>query len=433
MTKEKDHKRVIIIGGGISGVTSAIELAKNGINVDLYEKRNCLLRGSPYCHLHAGGVLYPDISLKDGQELLYDSLQFAKEFSDCLNYRPTIVAYRVDSTYCPNRLVLKCKVNKLYYKQLTGPNSSSCPLGSIENYYAVYTFDDIKFYKKYGKLPKTEDPTRQYHNSYVEKFCKLLGDIWSIKYPFVSVCEPGIDQNKVENKLLSELNKYKEKGNLKVYLNKQIDLNETKNDKTTNTTIINATNSVIFENNYKQQLEWKASWIIQTCLKTEKLPEIAIIGERETERGMIQLTPIYGGTKFQVHCMRSDSSIIKTTEITDINKLNNIIKNKLTTEEIQKRGQIAINEAGKLFPIFNQYMSRVIEICDGVQIINGNSKSKRISNVYYKTKNKNKIDMIDNKIDMIDNEIYAIEILTMKAGSVITISKKVKDIVLRSE
>ena len=206
------NKKIAIVGGGISGITAAIKFAKNKNNIiHLFEKRDCILKSSPYCHVHAGGILYPEISLLDCQNLLQDSIVFANKFKDCLEYRPTIVAYKKNSKYSTDKLIFKCKVNKLDYFF-----SKSQIFGQVDNFFAIYTENDIAYYKKHGKMKSTDDIGREYHDTFVEKFCKLLTDIDSIKYPFISVCEPGINQERVENKLIEELQKLE---NVSIFLN----------------------------------------------------------------------------------------------------------------------------------------------------------------------------------------------------------------------
>ena len=231
-------RRIAIIGGGISGITSALKFAKDKNNVvHIFEKRSCILNGPPYCHLHAGGILYPEISLNDAQSLLEDSILFANRFPDCLNYRPTIVAYKSESTYSPSKLLFKCKVNKISYQY-----NKLHPFGKVENFYAIYNREDIMYYKQNGKLPESNDIFRNFHDPYVEHFCKLLEDIDSIKYPFVSVCEPGINQEKVEKVLSDELKTYK---NIELFLNKEVQLSQLDEYNT----IINASGKNIFNVN----------------------------------------------------------------------------------------------------------------------------------------------------------------------------------------
>ena len=126
-------KKIAIIGGGISGITAAITFAKNNKNrIHVFERRKCILKSSPYCHLHAGGILYPEISLKDAQLLLEDSIVFAQKYNDCLEYRPTIVAYKKDSHYSTHKLIFKCKVNKINYHY-----NNKRPFGKVDDFYAT--------------------------------------------------------------------------------------------------------------------------------------------------------------------------------------------------------------------------------------------------------------------------------------------------------
>lgn len=380
-------KKVAIIGGGISGIVSAIKFAQDKKNiVHIFEKRSCILRGPPYCHLHAGGILYPEISIGDAQSLFDDSILFAQKFGHCLEYRPTIVAYKSESNYSPNKLLFKCKVNKVSY-QFNNLRS----FGKVDNFYASYSREDMFYYKQYGKLPDSGDIGRKFHDPYVENFCKLLENIDSIKYPFISVCEPGINQEKVERVLEEELKLYK---NLSIYLNKEVNINELDNYNI----IVNASGKNIF-NNKNEMYEYKSSWIIRSPLVLNNFPEIAIIGERDTDNGMIQLTPLCDG-KFQIHCMRSDSTIIETFNDSYPKYVE------LKESEINKRTRVAISQISKYFPIFA--MSYPDKACPGVQRIIGD-KSQRTSQI----KVKNQL-----------GKTY-LDIITLKAGSIISLIDKI--------
>lgn len=386
-------KNIAIIGGGISGITTAIKLAKNRNNIiNIYEKKDDILKGSPYCHLHAGGFLYPEISLKDSQILLNDCILFAKEFSECIEHRPTIVAYNINSKYNTSELIFKCKAIKLSYI-----NSKCYILGEPDKFYEIYEKSDIEYYKKHGKMPYKDNVNRRYHDKYVEYFCKFLDDINKIKYPFISVCEPGINQDKVELKLRNELEKY---NNIKIFTNKEVGLDELKKNGYYNC-IINASGKDIYNINKDEKYEFKSSWIINMPLIINNFPEIAIIGERETKNGMIQITPLSSHI-FQIHCMTSESTIIETYDKNSY-KIHN-----LKYEEINKRGSVAIKEIAKYFPIF--YLSKVKGARYGVQRIPYNSKLKRLS--YIKTiKDKDKKRCID--------------IITLKACSIISLTNRI--------
>ena len=91
-------KKIAIVGGGIAGVMAAVKIAQEiNTEIHLFEKNGQLLQGGPWCHLHAGGMLYPMISKDDALELLYDSLSFALFFQESIIHTPCIVAYRKES------------------------------------------------------------------------------------------------------------------------------------------------------------------------------------------------------------------------------------------------------------------------------------------------------------------------------------------------
>jgi hypothetical protein len=384
-------RRIAIIGGGISGITSAIKLAKSKNNqIDVFEKRPYILKGPPYCHLHAGGILYPEISLQDSQQLMADSIEFANYFPSCLDYRPTIVAYRSTSKYSTKSLIFKCKVNKVNYQF----SKYNYLLGKVKNFYAVYDLSDMTYFKKFGKLPQSDDIGRDYHDPYVEQFCKLITDIYSIKYPFVSVCEPGIIQSKVEKQLEDELKTF---NNINIITDISVEVKELNNYNT----IINASGKDLFNNNTDEIYELKSSWVIKSPLITSNMPEIAIIGERETDNGMIQITPLDYGL-FQIHCMTNHSTIINT-----FNKSNVPLTITLQDKEIQFRSHIAIQQIAKMFPIFT--LSKIEYACPGIQRIPYYTKSKRTSEITIQEK---------------DETTTYIDIITLKACSVVSLVNK---------
>merc|ERR1711884_417724 len=63
-------KRIAIVGGGMAGAVAALRLCQSAqndahsapIKVTLYETNEHLVDGPPFCHLHAGGCLYREIS-----------------------------------------------------------------------------------------------------------------------------------------------------------------------------------------------------------------------------------------------------------------------------------------------------------------------------------------------------------------------------------
>lgn len=68
--------KIAIIGGGVAGATTALYLGQRGVDVTLFEKESTLVSGPPFCHLHAGGNLYREISDKQCIKLLKQSIDF---------------------------------------------------------------------------------------------------------------------------------------------------------------------------------------------------------------------------------------------------------------------------------------------------------------------------------------------------------------------
>jgi len=85
----KKQKKVIVIGGGIHGLTSAIFLAKNGAKVTLLEKREELMKGtSGATHNRAHmGYHYPR-SIETAKECLQGLTFFKKYYPQALFYPP---------------------------------------------------------------------------------------------------------------------------------------------------------------------------------------------------------------------------------------------------------------------------------------------------------------------------------------------------------
>ena len=366
-------QNLAIIGGGISGIMTAIKLSSNlNINIDLYEERDKILDSLPYCHLHSGGFLYPMISLLDCKELLIDSLLFAEYFDKCLYKRPTIISYKNNSTYCTNKLLFKAKILKYEYTIWVN-RYNKLTLGNPDNYYCEYTKKDIINYKKGECLNKNK-----YHDKYVEEFCKLLKNIDDIKYPFISVCEYGINQEMVEKQLINEI----QKSNINIYKNTcanvvKDDNNWLVNDKKYDI-LVNASgykSKKVLQDNKDEFLELKSSWIIKSNILNDTiLPEITIIGERNTKDGMIQISPLLNNT-FQIHYMSCDSSIINCINQDSYKTcIENLLPNNI---DIQKRVKKSIIKINSLFNRFEDSIYQDYKM--GFQRIVASNKDKRIS------------------------------------------------------
>lgn len=114
-----DNKaKVAIIGGGVAGSTTALYLGQLGLEVTLFEKEDHISSGPPYCHLHAGGNLYPDISDTQCITLLKQSIDFVRYFPFVVDYRPTVIALPKTYQQTPNDLLPRLEVLTKEYEAL---------------------------------------------------------------------------------------------------------------------------------------------------------------------------------------------------------------------------------------------------------------------------------------------------------------------------
>lgn len=389
--------KIAIIGGGISGVVSAVKLSKDlpDCDIDLYEKKQSLLNGPPYCHLHAGGFLYPEMPLADCKELMLDSIEFANMFPDAIIHRPTVIAFNKHSSYNPHVLNHKC-----FHLSRTYALAGTTPLGETHLFYAMYSYEDAVYFKKHGHFYKTADKARRYHDTFVSQFLNLLTDINSIKYPFACVNEPGIDQQKVVDYCLELL----KESRVKLHLATDIKSHDIHNVSKTwyikdsrYDALVNAAGHAsrdVFPN--VSMVEFKSSFVIQNSLDQLLLPEIAIIGKRQTENGLLQITPI-GNNEFQLHSMTTDSSIITTAS----SHVSNLVF------DAHQRTAKALERIIAFMPSFD---SSVIlnKALSGVQrISNEASLEKRVSQI------------------ICDPSKNYAELQTIKASSAVSLSHKV--------
>ena len=114
-----------VIGGGVSGVTIALELSKYGIDNVLFEKKDSVVNQSPFCHLHAGGNLYPDISIEQCKTLMKQSIAMARLFPQSIDKRPTFISIPKTESYNVNDILNRLTVLVDYYKELIKEDSEN--------------------------------------------------------------------------------------------------------------------------------------------------------------------------------------------------------------------------------------------------------------------------------------------------------------------
>ena len=95
--------RIAIIGGGIAGTMIGLGLCEANslflqmetdemelppFAISLFESGGSLVNGPPFCHLHAGGNLYREISDDQCMLLLEQCIDVCRLFPHCIERRP---------------------------------------------------------------------------------------------------------------------------------------------------------------------------------------------------------------------------------------------------------------------------------------------------------------------------------------------------------
>lgn len=121
MKSKKTNKTAIVIGGGIHGMTSALELAKKGVGVTVLEKKPSIMSGtSNATHNRAHmGYHYPR-SVETAEECLRGLSFFKKNFSAALNYpgKSYYLLERSDSKTSAKDFEKFCKKIKIPYQTI---------------------------------------------------------------------------------------------------------------------------------------------------------------------------------------------------------------------------------------------------------------------------------------------------------------------------
>jgi len=360
-TKNSEIYNVGIVGGGISGVVTALSLDKEGIDSVLFEKKTSVVNGPPFCHLHAGGNLYPDISDEQCRKLMRQSIEMARLFPLSIDKRPTFISIPKSEKYDVNTIERRLKMLVVFYKKLINEDPGNEILGAPDAYYKKYNKEDL--------LALVERPTVKYPKSadeWMTNTIKLI-DYKYLKTPVFIVQEYGWNLFRVGAQAKLALDK-SEKCSLRT--NTEITHIEDVRDQNldynwkiiTNDTeykVKYLVNSCGFKTgkldhslnfNVKGLIEFKAAYISKWKTIPGLIPELIFHGERATSHGMAQLTP-YNGDFYQIHGMTKDitlfeKGLIESTGYDRPHEFDAAIKRKLNShweeDEINSRTENAI-------------------------------------------------------------------------------------------
>jgi hypothetical protein len=360
-----------VVGGGVSGVVIALQLAKYGIDSVLFEKEESVVNGPPFCHLHAGGNLYPELSDVQSKTLLKQSIDMARLFPHSIDKRPTFISIPKSGKHEVDKIKNRLKMLVQYYQELIDEDPLNEILGSPKDYYKTYTKEDLIALAKEAsvKHPNSAD-------EWVANAIKLI-NYNKLKMPVILVQEYGWNLFRLGAQAQLAL-KNTEKCHLKTNTN-VTNIKDIRGDRSdynwelhTNDTICKVkylVNSCGFKTGVfdeslqlktERLIEFKAAYISKWKPISGLIPELIFLGERGTPNGMAQLTP-YCNDYYQIHGMTTDITLFKNGLVqSKSNKtqpqFSADIKQKLDhgweEDEIKIRTKKAIEFVAKFVPSF---------------------------------------------------------------------------------
>ena len=316
-----DIYSVGIIGGGVSGVVTALQLAEMGVDTILLEQEENVVNGPPFCHLHVGGNLYPDISDEQCRILMKQSIEMARLFPQSIDERPTFISIPKTEIYPIDDVKDRLDMLVDYYKELIEEDPSNAILGAPEDYYRIYSEDDLEALAKQPSIKRPTSPDEWMVNA-----VKLI-DYKKLKMPVVLVQEYGwnlfrlgaqaqlalVKSDKCTLKLKTKVE------NLKDVSNQNLGYNWEIHTKDTVFKVNYLVNSCGFRTgkfdeclhlNVERLIEFKAAYVSKWQPIPGLIPELIFHGKRGTSHGMAQLTP-YFDNYYQIHGMTNDITLFK--------------------------------------------------------------------------------------------------------------------------
>ena len=391
--------KVAVVGGGVAGVTTALALGNLGLEVTLFERSKALISGPPFCHLHAGGNLYREISTDDCVTLLKQSIDFAKLYPFAIDKRPTIFATPLYDLHEPLDLLDRLKILHREYKNLIDIDSTNEVLGKPNNYYEVFSKEELLELSKKEPLAKPQS-----NRDWLIPFARNL-DFSTIKFPVIVVQEYGINLfrvaansglvlEKMENiELLRECEVVDIKEESSGF---KLEFNGIKKGSIEVDYLINAAGfrSGIIDDMLKikeqRMVEFKAAYTTKWEERKELWAEVVFHGIRGTSRGMGQFTPYCDGI-VQLHAMTKDitlfsNGLVNSSKDSSYPKLDekfiSLIDNGWSKELLEERTKRAIEYLSHFFPKFKSAKIGTKPLF-GAQQIPGSNPDLRVAEVNF--------------------------------------------------
>jgi len=365
--------KIAIIGGGVAGSTAAIYLGQMGLDVTLFEKEPSLVSGPPFCHLHAGGNLYREISDKQCIKLLKQSIDFLRFYPFVVDYRPTVIVLPTSDKSTPQNLLSRLKLLKSEYEKLIDRDLNNKVLGESNEYCRLYEREELEELKQRQTVDKPNSS-----DEWMIPVAQNL-DLDKIQFPLIMVQEYGLNLFRLAGGVTIALEKLTNVtmhtktmvNSLQKSESNQWKICYTKNSKNQEEYFDYLINAAGFRTGKiddlvkvpcKKMVEFKAAYVSQwDDYKKTLFPEIIFHGERGTPQGMGQFTP-YPGGYFQLHGMTENITLYKgglvaNTPLSCQPELAQSFIQKIeeswSKEEVEERTNSAIKHIAQFIPSFH--------------------------------------------------------------------------------
>ncbi|BAJ03641.1 FAD-dependent oxidoreductase [Shewanella violacea] len=400
--------KIAIIGGGVAGSTIALRFAELGIDTSLIEKGDSLVNGPPFCHLHAGGNLYREISDEQCLTLLVQSIDTVKVYPQSVNKRPTVIALPKNDPSDPRDLLPRLEKLRAKYAYLVQQDASNEVLGEPEQYFRLFERAEIEALKSSALPEQALCPS-----DWLVAFAQHV-DLDNLKFPIVLVQEYGLSAFRfaaIASMAIENLPACHLHTNTQVVALEQLAgasgwrVSMKKHDEieTIHTDfdyVINACGfksgeiDDMFSAKRRRMVEFKAAYVAHWPKCRGLWPEVVFYGERGTPQGMAQLTP-YPDGYFQLHGMTQDITLFKNGLVASgensaqpklAERFINKIERQWPAELIEERTLGSIEHIAQYIPSFSQ-ASVAAKPLFGAQQIPGDDADLRTADVSFYGKN----------------------------------------------
>ncbi|CBY09603.1 unnamed protein product [Oikopleura dioica] len=362
-----NEKHIGIIGGGVGGTTAAIRLAEKGFKVSLFEKSSSLVNGPPFCHLHAGGNMYREISEDQCVQLLHECIRTVRMYKHVLNHRPTCIAIPKRDPGEPSTILKRLEMLQTLYNKLVNVDQENMVLGDPSDYFKVFSKHDCE------TLRNEEIPLEPANLSdWLIPVVKNV-DLEALKFPLVMVNELGWSIPRQAASATLALSRLQ---SARVFVSTTVDdviahedgtYTISHGDEETHVDyLINAcgykTGSIddFCKIKTERLVEFKAAYLCQWD-QPGLWPEIVFHGPRGTPIGMAQYTP-YADGLIQIHGMTEKvtlfkNGLVKSTENSSQPKLEDKLEKRINSgwskADVHSRTQKSIEHMRTFIPNFD--------------------------------------------------------------------------------